>query len=96
VTRREALDIIAAHRDELYRRGVGTLALFGSVARDEAADGSDVDLLVEFAEPVGLFEFLDLKEFLESILGHQVDLVPRSSIKRQLKDQILAEAVDAA
>lgn len=73
-----------------------SLALFGSVARDQAALDSDVDLLVEFSKPVGLFEFLDLKERLEQILGRPVDLVTREALKPQLKDRILSEAVRAA
>jgi len=96
VTRDEAIATIRAHRAELKRRHVRSLAIFGSVARGTADERSDVDLLVEFDALVGLFEFIELKEYLESILGREVDLVPRGSIKRQLRDAILAEAVDAA
>ena len=54
--RDEVLKILADHRDELRQQfGVKSLALFGSVARDEATETSDVDLLVEFERPVGLF-----------------------------------------
>lgn len=96
MTRQEALGILDAHRAEIRRRGVARLSLFGSVARDEADEDSDVDLLVEFSKPVGLFEFVELREYLADILGCEVDLVPRNSLKRQLRDQVLAEAVDAA
>jgi len=75
--------------------GVKSLALFGSAARDEAEPGSDLDLLVEFAEPVGLFRFLDLKARLEALLGCAVDLVTPGALKRQLRDRILREAVRA-
>ena len=75
------------------RYAVSSLAVFGSVARDEAAPGSDVDLLVEFKRPVGLFEFIDLQQHLEALLGCQVDLGTPRSLKPYLKDQILLEAI---
>jgi len=54
--RQEVLKILADHRDAMRQQfGVKSLALFGSVARDEATETSDVDLLVAFAHPVGLF-----------------------------------------
>jgi predicted nucleotidyltransferase len=61
MTRREVLDILAEHREDLRARGVRSLALFGSVARGEASATSDVDLPVEFSRPVGLFEFVRLR-----------------------------------
>jgi hypothetical protein len=92
----EILALLAAHRAELDRYGVQSLAVFGSVARGEAGPESDVDVLVEFTGPTGFFEFMDLKDYLEALLGRPVDLVTRKALKRQLRDQILAEAVYAA
>jgi predicted nucleotidyltransferase len=94
--RDEALAVLAAHRKELERLGVTSLAVFGSVARDEARPDSDVDILVELRRPMGLFGFLDIKDYLEQILGRKVDLVTRGALKRQLRERILAEAIDAA
>jgi hypothetical protein len=94
--REQILHILATHREELKGLGVKSLALFGSVARNEAGPGSDVDLLVEFSQPVGIFEFLDLQEYLERILGRRVDLVTPDALKRQMREQILKEAVRAA
>ncbi len=94
--RTEALKIIAQHQADLVRFKVKSLAIFGSVARDEARPDSDIDLLVEFSAPVGIFEFIDLKEFLESILKVKVDLATEPALKKQLKDQILKEAIRAA
>jgi len=90
------LNIIAANSAELNRFGVSSLSIFGSVARGDARPDSDVDILVEFNRPIGVFEFLDLKEFLESILGQKVDLATPDSLKQQLRDQILKEAIRAA
>lgn len=96
VERDEALRILAEHRQEIAAFGVKSLAIFGSVARNEAGPDSDVDILVEFSVPVGYFKFFEVQEFLESILVRKVDLVPRDSIKPRLRERILGEAVDAA
>jgi predicted nucleotidyltransferase len=79
--RDEAIAILAAHREDLKRYRVKSLALFGSVARDEAGPDSDVDLLVEFDRPVGYFLFFDLKEHLEDLLDAPVDLGTAASLK---------------
>lgn len=73
--------------------GVASLYLFGSTARDEARPESDVDLLVEFVQPVGLFQFIALKQHLEAVLGCKVDLGTPRSLKTRLKEQILQEAI---
>jgi predicted nucleotidyltransferase len=91
--RHEALAILGVQMEPLSRFGVQSLALFGSVARDEARPDSDVDILVEFNRPVGLFTFLEVKEHLEQALGRRVDLVTRAGLKRQLRDRILEEAI---
>jgi uncharacterized protein len=75
---------------------VDSLAVFGSVARDEAGPDSDIDLLVEFARPVGLFRILAVKEYLEALLGRPVDLAARDALKRQFSDAILSEAIHAS
>ena len=95
MTKHELLRVLREHRRELEAFGVKSLALFGSVAGDEAGPESDVDLLVEFREPVGLFRFLDVKAYLESLLQREVDLVTPDALKRQLREAILREAVRA-
>jgi uncharacterized protein len=95
MTREEALRRLAEHRSELERLGVRSLDLFGSLARGDARPDSDVDLLVEFRQPVGLFHFFRVQRELEAILGRRVDLVMKDAIKRQLRTRILAEAVSA-
>ncbi|MEW5929013.1 MAG: nucleotidyltransferase family protein [Gemmatimonadota bacterium] len=94
--RDEALRILREYSAELDAMGISSLSLFGSVARDEAGPASDVDLLVEFDRPVGYFELFDVQEYLEGILGRRVDLGTPDAIRRQFRDQILAEAVRAA
>lgn len=89
------VQIIHAHQEELYNHyAVKSLGLFGSVARDEATANSDVDLLIEFAKPVGLFHFLTVKNCLQEWLYQKVDLVTYSALKSPLKEQILKEVID--
>ena len=75
------------------RFGVRSLALFGSYVRDEATDLSDVDILVEYARPPTLFEFVRLKAYLTELLGLPVDLVMRSALKPRIGAVILSELV---
>ncbi len=93
--RDEVIAILETHRSELESRKVKSLSLFGSVARNEAGTESDVDLLVEFSEPVGLFHFVAVKDYLEGALGRSVDLGTPRSIKRQLRDRITADLIHA-
>lgn len=94
--RDEVLRILAEHHDEIASFGVKSLAIFGSVARGEAGPLSDVDLLVEFAVPVGLFEFVRLKDYLGGLLGRPVDLVTPDALRETMREQIMREAVRAA
>jgi predicted nucleotidyltransferase len=78
---------------ELSRMKKTQLSLFGSSVRGEAASGSNVDLIVEFDGPVGLFHFFRVQHRLEEILGvDKVDLVQRGALHPELKDGILAQA----
>ena len=70
--------------------GVSEIGVFGSYARDEACEESDVDILVDFDGPVG-WEFLDLKDHLEKLLGVEVDLVTKRALKPGMKQRILDE-----
>ena len=92
--RDQVIRILTGRRSELYGNyAVKSLALFGSVARDEAHDDSDVDLLVEFSRPVGLFQFIGLKQYLESQLGCPVDLGTPASLRPTLKESVMREAI---
>jgi predicted nucleotidyltransferase len=91
--RSEIMKTLARHRDAFAGMGVKTLAVFGSVARDEARPDSDVDILVEFQGPATFNGYMDLKFFLEDLLGRPVDLVTRKSIRPRLKERIEGEAV---
>ena len=91
-----AIKVITGIQSELAKHGVSKIFLFGSVARDEAGPESDIDVLVEFDRPIGIFEFMDLKDLLENSFKQRVDLVTPDALKEQLRPQILKEAVRAA
>ena len=72
---------------------VKEIGIFGSYVRGEELKGSDIDILVEFKEPIGLFKFLDLEEYLENLLDKKVDLVSKKALKPQIGKQILKEVI---
>ena len=84
------------HAEDLRALHVESLAAFGSVARGDAREDSDIDLLIEFDEPVGLFHFSRVKRRLEEILKRRVDLVTRGALHPALRDRILGESVRAS
>ncbi len=94
-TRDEILAAIDAHADELRRLGAKSLALFGSIARGEGSESSDIDLLVEL-QPKTFDAYMDVKLFLEKILGRKIDLVLADAVKPRLRPMILAEAIHAS
>lgn len=92
--RDEVLSKLQAQQKDLVERyQIASLSVFGSVARNEAHADSDVDLLVEFAQPVGLFQFIELQQHLETILGSKVDLGTPRSLKPRFKARVLEEAI---
>ena len=95
--RDEVLRILGQHRVHLEEdHGIRILALFGSVARDQASPESDVDLLVEFARRPGFDGYMRLKEHLESLLGRRVDLIMSGAIKPSLRPEIERKAIRVA
>jgi uncharacterized protein len=73
------------------RYGVRRLGLFGSYAKERQRKQSDIDILVAFSRDIDLFEFLDLREYLESHLHAKVDLVMESALKPAIGKRILSE-----
>lgn len=91
--RDQILTSLAEHRQTITDLGVRRLALFGSAARGEATEGSDLDFVVEFSKK-SFDAYMDLKFFLEKLFGCAVDLVIADVIKPRLRDRILGEAID--
>jgi predicted nucleotidyltransferase len=73
---------------------VKTLGVFGSYVRREQKKGSDLDILVEFHEPIGLFEFMELEQFLEKNMGVKIDLVSKKALKPRIGKHILEEVIN--
>jgi len=88
------LAILRQLQDEIrqkYRAEI--VGVFGSYARDEARQHSDVDILVRFLEGASLFDLVGLAEFLEENLGIKVDIVSERAIRSELQERILSEVV---
>ena len=77
----------------LKQHGVTRAAVFGSIARGEATEASDTDILVEIPHPHGLFEFIGIKNELEDALEGKVDLVEYQAIKSRIRESILNSQV---
>ncbi|NBD16138.1 MAG: nucleotidyltransferase [Cyanobacteria bacterium] len=91
----QVLRLLETHRDRVAEFAVKALFLFGSVARGEATSESDVDFLVEFNRPVGLFTLLGLQSYLEELLNCTVDLGTLNSLHPHLRETVLKEAIRA-
>ena len=90
----DVFKVLSDHRDEIRSRGVRSLSVFGSRARGDAREDSDVDLLVELEEKT-FDRYMDVKEYLELLFGCRIDLVLADSVKPRIRQAILAEAVRA-
>lgn len=86
--------VLEKHKPEIQKKfKVKKIGIFGSYIKGEEKEKSDIDILVEFSEPVGLFRFMDLEEYLQTIFGVKVDLVSRKALKRHIGERILREVI---
>jgi predicted nucleotidyltransferase len=74
---------------------VKRIAIFGSTARGDNKKNSDIDVMVEFDEPISFFTFIELENYLSKILGAKVDLTTKKAIKQTIKKEILKELIYA-
>ena len=94
MNREEILQRLRQHKQQLietYR--LARLELFGSCVRGEQSPGSDVDILVEYETPPGLFDFVRLKTALTELLGVEVDLVMKDSLRPRVGQRVLRETI---
>lgn len=95
MNRDEVIRSIREHLPDLEKFDVRSIAVFGSVARDEATADSDVDVLVEFGRAT--FDgYMGLKFFLEDLLGRRVDVATPDSLRPRARERVLREAVNVA
>lgn len=95
--RQHALAILRSHHDDLRRRGVMRVAVFGSVARGEAREDSDVDVLVEIdpAARIGVWEYAALTRYIRDLFPVRVDVADRAALKPRLRSRIERDAAYA-
>ena len=95
MTRDDVLESLREHLPEIRGYGVSRVAVFGSLARGEEKRDGDVDILVEFERPTGLFNFVRLQRYLEEVIGRRVDLATPGGLRPEMRESMLAEAVYA-
>ena len=94
ITKEEIFQRLKALKPEIQARyKVKQIGLFGSIIRGEQKETSDIDILVEFEQPIGFFKFLELEEYLSNQLGRKVDLVSKKALKPRIGSAILQEVV---
>jgi predicted nucleotidyltransferase len=92
--RDEAIRRLKERAADLKRLGVEHLYLFGSTARDEAGEDSDIDLFFDYRRgKLGVFELMDVREAAAQILGHPADVITRDSLHKTLRQRIEASAL---
>ena len=97
MNRATILQVLNQHRDDVMKRfGARRLALFGSAARDELRDDSDVDVLVEFDDPATFDGYISLLFYLEELLDRKVDLVTASGLKPRARASIERDMIRGA
>lgn len=93
--RDEVLALLRAHKPVLRERfGVTSLALIGSFARDEAGDGSDVDILVAFSGPATSRSCFGVQFYIDDLLDRQVELVTEKALRPRFRTYVEREALD--
>ena len=93
----DVINILKSHSEVVREKfGVKRIGIFGSFARGEEREDSDLDVLVVFEEGQKTFDnYMDLKFYLEDLFGREVDLVTERALKPQLKDSIMKDVVYA-
>jgi uncharacterized protein len=94
--RDDILQILRTHKVGLEQFGVASLAVFGSVARDQAGPDSDVDILVEFTDVATFDRYMGLKIYLEDLLGVPIDLATLRALKPRIRPTVEREAIYVA
>jgi len=92
----KVIALLKEHKNELKRLHVKSIYLFGSVARGEERPNSDIDVLVVFEGASTFDNYMDLKFFLEELLGRKVDLITEAGLRPELKKSVQEDLIRAA
>lgn len=91
---KQLIDTVIKMKDEAYKKYKATLrGIFGSYARGEAGENSDIDILVEFQEGATLLDLAGLGNFLEEKLQHKVDLVSQNAVRKEIRPYLYSEII---
>lgn len=94
MTKRQVLGLLRTHKSTLVQRfRITALALFGSFARDQASDQSDIDILIRFEGPTTSRNYFGAQFYLEDLIGRQVDLVTEKALRPELRPHVEREAI---
>ena len=91
----EIREILRKHKKELKERyKVKSIAIFGSYARSEQKETSDIDILIDYYEPISLLKLIELENYLSDLFGIKVDLITKNSIhnpyvKRSIEEDLI-------
>lgn len=97
MNRHSVLECLRQHRPEINERfAIKDLAIFGSIARDDAKSESDIDILVEFKGRADFDRFMELRFYLEDLLGTKVDLVTQKAIRSPIRPNIEKDLIHVA
>ncbi len=97
MNREQIIATLQAHEAQLRQRGVLHVALFGSAARGEAMPASDIDIMIELepAAPIGLFEYVEITQYLADLFPNRVDVANRNKLKALVRPSAEQDAVYA-
>lgn len=94
MTKESVIEVLRSVTDEsLFRYKAQIRGIFGSVARGDEIENSDIDVLVDFTDKADLFDFVGLALFLEEKLHRRVDVVPSDTIKSEVRNAVMKEAI---
>lgn len=95
LSRTEIIDTIRRHLHSCREKyHVESLALFGSAARDQLEENSDIDILVRYTRPANSDDYFDLKFFLEDLLGRKIDLVTEKGLRPAFRESVFGEMIE--
>jgi len=92
----KVLNTLKEHKQEIQKFHINRISIFGSVARDEDTSKSDIDILIKFDGPPTYDLYMELKFYLEELLGRKVDLVTEDSIRSELRSYIDQDLIRVA